>query len=161
MKGCCSCFGYAFGLFVFCGIALSLVGKEAAAPLTFLLFCILAWIHVNHCKREQLMKMTEDDVPMESSSFDESQDDDSMPVLVDGILVHEVDAIASRLKDSGISFSVERSTEDRSFVYGGHGGTGTQMRIRVNRADREKAVKVLDNMFTTTEMAVGKRSNAQ
>ncbi len=161
MKGCCSCFGYAFGLFVLCGIAVSLVGKEAAAPLTFLLFCILAWIHVNHCKREQLMKMTEDDAPMEPSAFDESQDDDSMPVLVDGILVHEVDAIASRLKDSGISFSVERSTEDRSFVYGGHGGTGTQMRIRVNRADREKAVKVLDNMFTTTEMAVGKRSNAQ
>ena len=161
MKGCCSCFGYAFGLFVLCGIAVSLVGKEAAAPLTFLLFCILAWIHVNHCKREQLMRMTEDDAPMEPSSFEESQDDDSMPVLVDGILVHEVDAIASRLKDSGISFSVERSTEDRSFVYGGHGGTGTQMRIRVNRADREKAVKVLDNMFTTTEMAVGKRSNAQ
>ena len=161
MKGCCSCFGYAFGLFVLCGIAVSLVGKEAAAPLTFLLFCILAWIHVNHCKREQLMRMTEDDAPMEPSSFEESQDDDSMPVLVDGILVHEVDAIASRLKDSGISFSVERSTEDRSFVYGGHGGTGTQMRIRVNRADREKAVKVLGNMFTTTEMAVGKRSNAQ
>ena len=55
MKGCCSCFGYAFGLFVLCGIAVSLVGKEAAAPLTFLLLCILAWIHVNHCKREQLM----------------------------------------------------------------------------------------------------------
>ena len=98
---------------------------------------------------------------MDPSAFDESQDDDSMPVLVDGILVHEVDAIASRLKDSGISFCVERSAEDRSFVYGGHGGTGTQMRIRVNRADREKAVKVLGNMFTTTEMAVGKRSNAQ
>ena len=161
MKGCCSCFCYAFGLFAVCGIALSLVGKEAAAPLTFLLFCILAWIHVNHCKREQLKKMTEDDAPIESSSFDESQDDDSMPVLVDGILVHEVDAIASKLKDSGISFSVERSAEDRSFVYGGHGGTGTQMRIRVNRGDREKAVKVLGNMFTTTEMAVGKRSNAQ
>jgi len=154
MKGCCSCLGAAFGIFALYCIVVSLDGIELGIPLSFLLFCILAWVHANHCKREQLMKMTEDDAPMESAVWsaqcDESHDDDSMPVLVDGILVREVDAIASRLKGSGIRFSVERSTEDRSFVYGGHGGTGTQMRIRVNRDDREKAVKVLGNMFTTT-----------
>ncbi len=40
----------------------------------------------------------------------------------------------------------QKRQKDRSFVYGGHGGTGTLMRIRVNPSDFEKAVKILGEL---------------
>ena len=149
LKGCCGCSAAIVGLLIIDGIVMRFAGTESAKGVLYLLFFIVVWYCVNRNKRRQLLKMSDDDVMEEASTFmrcAESQCGGSMPVLVDGILVREVAAIASKLESSGIRFSVERSGEDRSFVYGGHGGTGTLMRIRVNPSYFEKAIKILEEL---------------
>jgi hypothetical protein len=150
VKGCCGCSVAIVGLLIIDGIVMRFAGTEAAKGVLYLLFFIVVWYCVSRKKRRQLLKMSDDDDVMGvASAFTrcaESQCGGSLPVLVDGILVREVAAMASKLESSGIRFSVERSGEDRSLVYGGHGGTGTLMRIRVNPSDFKKAIKILGEL---------------
>ena len=150
LKGCSGCLVATVGLLCIGGIVMRFAGAGAARGVLYLLFFIVVWHYVSKNKRCQLLKMSDDDDIMGAvptfAQCAESQRGVSMPVLVDGILVREVEAIASKLENSGVRFGIERSGEDRSFVYGGHGGTGTLMRIRVNPPDFEKAVKILDEL---------------
>lgn len=138
----------ALALLFWCGCLLSILGEAATKLVMILLFFIFVWRRVIKNKRRQLLEMSDDDKFDEAAS-NLSQSHDPMPVLIGGILVYEVEAITSRLESEGVRFCVERDSEDRSFVYGGHGGTGTLMRIRVHWTDREKAVKILDHWLAT------------
>lgn len=149
VKGCSGCLVATIGLFFAAVVVRRFAGDEAARGALYLLFFMVVWHYANKSKRRQLSKMSDDettDAESGSAHCAESQCAGSMPVLVDGVLVREVEAIASKLESSGIRFRIERSGEDRSFVYGGHGGTGTLMRVRVNPSDFNRAVKILDEL---------------
>ena len=100
-------------------------------------------------KRKRLMEMI--DGGSGKTTSDALHKTDAMPVLVDGIVVYKAKAIASSLEAAAVRFRVERSDEDRSFVYGGHGGLGTRMRIRVHRDDFERESNVLKKAFSSDE----------
>ena len=84
-----------------------------------------------------------------------------LTVLLDGLLVHEVDAACEKLLSAGIGFKVERVTAADAGVvdshrnnwatslgnvmnYFNHGGTGVYMRILVEEADVERAQAALN-----------------
>ena len=71
------------------------------------------------------------------------QENDEIPILLDGLVVYETKETATRLERAGVRVLVERRGEDRGFIYGGHGGLGTRMCIRVHREDMVRAVRVL------------------
>ena len=149
VKGCSGCLVATIGLFFAVVVVSRFAGDEAARGVLYLLFFMVVWHYANKSKRRQLSEMSDDettDAESGSAHCAESQCASSMPALVDGVLVREVEAIASKLESSGIRFSIERSGEDRSFVYGGHGGTGTLMRVRVDPSDFNRAVKILDEL---------------
>ena len=127
----------------------AVLGDALAKLVMVIMLFIIVWRMAAKNKRRQLMEMSDGDSNPAEGVVGLPHDNELMPVLVGGILVYEVDEIAVRLKNGGVRFVVERDSEDRSFVYGGHGGTGTLMRIRVNQADCENALKILGGPPTT------------
>ena len=126
---------------LFLGWFISVGGGAAVKLVAFVGFFAFVWSKAAANKRKRLKEM--DECRSEGMSSCAMQENDMMPVLVNGLVVYEAKEIASCLEAANVRFRVERSEEDSSFVYGGHGGTGTRMRIRVNRDDFEKAANIL------------------
>ena len=129
---------------LFLGWFISVGGDAAVKLVVFIGFFAFVWSKAAANKRKRLKEM--DDGGSEGRTSCAMQENEMMPVLVNGLVVYETKEIASRLEAANIRFCVERSGEDRSFVYGGRGGTGTRMRIRVNREDFEKATNILKGL---------------
>ena len=139
----------AFPITILLGWFASEEGDAAVELALFIGFVMFVVSKAMANKRKRLMEMI--DGGSGKTTSDALHKTDAMPVLVDGIVVYEAKAIASSLEAAAVRFRVERSDEDRSFVYGGHGGLGTRMRIRVHRDDFERESNVLKKAFSSDE----------
>ena len=135
----------AFPITILLGWFASEGGDAAVILVLFIGFVMFVVSKAMAIKRKRLMEMIDGESGKTTS--DAMHKTDAMPVLVDGVVVYEAKAMASSLEAAAVRFRVERTDEDRSFVYGGHGGLGTRMRIRVHGDDFERASNILKRRY--------------
>ena len=130
------------GIMVAWAIVLSFGDENVITLLVFMLIAAVVLAR-GFGSRKRLMRAMRENDGDEARNLGVEQENDEMPILLDGLVVYEAKETATRLERAGVRVRVERSSEDREFIYGGHGGLGTRMCIRVHREDMVRAARVL------------------